>query len=118
MSFKDHTYHIDKNYKEIQEDLNPCPYCGTSSKLIFPMRHFGKSKMSKIMCSNCGAFVLSETMCKAICDWNAQYIMKLEDRDLFFLYDIKFFDEDSIDYFLTHIVAGHPVDGNNIYALA
>lgn len=118
MSFKHHTYHIDNNYREIQQDLNPCPYCGASSKFIFPMRHFGKSKMSKILCSNCGAFVLAETMYKAICDWNANYVLNHDDAELFFLYDIKFFDEDSIEYFLTHSVAGHPVDGNDIHVLA
>ena len=116
MSFKHHTYHIDANYKEIQQDLNPCPYCGVSSKLVFPLRHFGNSKMSKIQCSNCGAFVLSETMYEAICDWNSEYsINGLKENNLFFRYDIKFLDEDSTDYYLDHVIAGHPVDGNDIH---
>lgn len=118
MSFKHHTYHIDNNYQEIQQDLNPCPYCGASSKFIFPMRHFGKSKMSKILCSNCGAHMVADTMYRAICDWNSDYVLSKEDIDpIIYQYDINYFDDNSIDYFYNHIICGHRINGETIYTI-
>lgn len=114
---KDSPYKLDKNFKEIQDDLNPCPICGAKPRLIFPFRHHKNPGQSLIRCSNCGAHTVADTMYRAICDWNSDYVLSKEDIDpIIYQYDINYFDDNSIDYFYSHVICGHRINGETIYA--
>ena len=111
-------YELDKNYPEIQDDLNPCPMCGAKPHLIFPFRNKYNVNQSKIKCSNCGTYTIADTMYRAISDWNSKYVIEKEDTPIdIFQYDINYLNEDSMNYFLTHTLVGHYINGDTIYAI-
>lgn len=122
-----HFYHkefkIDENHQKIQKDLIKCPICNAKPNLIFPMRFIHNANHSKIQCSNCGSYVLADTMQEAIDYWNNKYIITKEEKDLSDFscsYSNLNYIDDDIDfeqYFYTHISCGHPFDGNSIYAV-
>lgn len=117
-------FNFDKNYHKIQKELHKCPICGAGSYLIFPYRFHEEAKEGKIQCSNCGAYVIADTMYQAIDDWNNGYIVSKEEKDPFDISfcrgDTNYFEDNACDnqYFLTHVCCGHVFDGKSIYALA
>lgn len=115
-------FNLDENYSIIQKEFNNCPICNARSRLIFPFRFHKNTKEGKIQCSNCGAYVIADSMYQAIDDWNNGYVANKEDKDPLDIFycrgDINYFDDTNDQYYLDHICCGYVFDGNSIYAMS
>ena len=115
-------FKIDENYQEIRNDLNNCPICNAKSKLIFPLRFNKNGKRGKIQCSNCGTYVIADTMQEAIDYWNNSYVVTKEEKDPYDFScsyaNVNYLDDTDFEqYFYTHISCGHIFNGDSIYAV-